>query len=172
VLALWALLLAAALAAPWWPHLRAQRHLLWLTVLAMALGPAVVAGLKDINTVACPWDLSPFGGSASYRFEWFVSRAQAGRCFPGGHAAGGFSLVALVFAGRLSQWRELERWSLLATLVLGSLFGWVRLMQGAHFMSHNLWAAALDWWLALACFTPALLAQQRSAGGHSTPQPS
>lgn len=175
VLALWGLLLAAAVASRWWPALRPHRRTLWLTVAAMALGPAVVAGLKDINTMACPWDLTAFGGSAPYRFEWFVSREAAGRCFPGGHAAGGFSLIALCFAGRLCGNPRLERLGLLAALLVGALFGFVRLVQGAHFASHNLWSAAIDWWLALACFAPSLLtmrsapsvAAQASSCAHS-----
>lgn len=162
VLALWGLLLVAAVAARWWPAWRPHRGVLWRTVLAMALGPAVVAGLKDINTAACPWSLVEFGGSAVYHLDWFVSRAEAGRCFPGGHAAGGFSLIALAFAGRLTGHPRLERWGLWAALLVGGLFSGVRMLQGAHFASHNLWSAALDWWLAMLVFAPALCA-------HTTP---
>jgi len=158
VLAVWVLLLAAAVAARWWPALRPHRGVLWRTALAMALGPTVVAALKDINTAACPWSLTEFGGSAVYHLDWFVSRAEAGRCFPGGHAAGGFSLIALAFAGRLTGQARLERWGLWAALLVGGLFSVIRMLQGAHFASHNLWSAALDWWLAMLVFAPALVA--------------
>lgn len=157
LLAGWGLLLAAALAAPWVPALARHRKVLWLTVLAMGLGPALVAGMKDINTHACPWDLKVFGGSADYSARWFVSRSEAGRCFPAGHAAGGFSLVALMFAGRVLGHRGLARWGLLAALLTGGLFALVRTMQGAHFVSHSLWSAAIDWWVAVLVFLPLLL---------------
>lgn len=157
LLAGWGLLLAAALAAPWVPALAKHRQVLWLTVLAMGLGPALVAGMKDINTHACPWDLKVFGGSADYSARWFVGRSEAGRCFPAGHAAGGFSLVALMFAGRAIGHRGLARWGLVAALLTGGLFTLVRTMQGAHFVSHSLWSAAIDWWVAGLFFWPLLL---------------
>ncbi|RZL10250.1 MAG: phosphatase PAP2 family protein [Rubrivivax sp.] len=160
VLTAWLLVLAAALAAglPAWPAAWSRyRPVLWATALAMGLGPAVVAGLKDINSHACPWSLTGFGGTATYSAHWFVPLADAGRCFPGGHAAGGFSLIAVMFAGRALQWRALERRGLWLALGVGSLFSLVRLAQGAHFMSHNLWSAAIDWWVAALVFSPLLL---------------
>lgn len=154
LLGLWGLGVVAAVVAPWVPALARHRRLLWTTVLAMGLGPALVALLKDINTHPCPWDMKAFGGSAEYSARWFVSRAEAGRCFPSGHAAGGFSLVALVFAARSLGHRRLERWALLATVGVGLLFALVRTVQGAHFVSHSLWSAAVDWWVALLVFAP------------------
>lgn len=167
MLGVWAMLLAATLAAPWLPRLRPHRRLLWTTTLAMALGPGLVAFVKDINTHACPWDLKAFGGSADYSARWFVSRVDAGRCFPGGHAAGGFSLVALVFAFQvLGQTRRM--WLTLAlTLLLGTAFGAVRTVQGAHFVSHSLWSAAVDWWVAGVFFLPLLLARPTRASAAS-----
>lgn len=163
VLAVWLCLLAAALAASVMPAWAAHRAVLWTTVAAMGLGPALVTGLKDINTHACPWSLKQFGGAATYSAHWFVSRAEAGRCFPGGHAAGGFSLVALAFAGRVTGGRRLERGGFCLALVVGGLFSGVRLVQGAHFMSHNLWAAAIDWSVATLVFLPLLLARSAAS---------
>lgn len=154
VLALWLLLVAAALASHRLPRLQPHRRLLWLTVAAMGLGPALVAGLKDINTHACPWDLKAFGGSADPSALWFVSRAEAGRCFPGGHAAGGFSLVALAFAGRALGRPRQAKLLLALALAVGLLFSVVRMSQGAHFLSHNLWSAAIDWSVAAWLLVP------------------
>lgn len=161
MLLLWGLLLAAAVATRWLPKLQPHRRTLWLTVAAMALGPSLVVVLKDINTMGCPWDLTEFGGNAHYRVAWFVGRAESGRCFPGGHAAGGFSAVALVFAAQHLRRPDWQRLALALTLVCGIGFSLVRVLQGAHFVSHNLWAAAIDWWAAAAVFAPALLAAAR-----------
>ena len=109
VFVVWLMLLAAAAAAPWLPALKAHRRLLWTLVAAMGLGPALVTLLKDINTHACPWSLKEFGGAADYSADWFVSRLEAGRCFPGGHASGGFSLAAIAFAGQFLQLPKLRR---------------------------------------------------------------
>jgi membrane-associated PAP2 superfamily phosphatase len=168
LLALWGLGVVAALVAPWVPALARHRRLLWTTVLAMGLGPALVALLKDINTHPCPWDMKGFGGSAEYSARWFVSRAEAGRCFPSGHAAGGFSLVALVFAARSLGQPRLERWALLATCGVGLIFSLVRTAQGAHFVSHSLWSAAIDWWVALLVFATLWLRPAAPAAGSST----
>lgn len=154
VMAFWLLLVAAAVAAPLVPNLAVHRSLLWTMVLAMALGPVVVTLLKDINTHACPWSLKAFGGAADYSAHWFVPRVEAGRCFPGGHASGGFSLVALAFAGDFLRRPGLRRTGLLLGIGVGSAFSLLRVAQGAHFMSHNLWAAAIDLWMAALVFSP------------------
>lgn len=167
LLALWLVLLATAFAAQAVDRLRGERGLLWTTVVAMAVGPLLVAQLKCINSHHCPWDLKQFGGIADYAADWFVPVSDAGRCFPSGHAAGGFSLLALYFAGHVSGHRVLARAGLTAALVTGVVFSVIRIAQGAHFLSHNLWSAAITWSAAALVFTPLLVAR---AGRRSTVQ--
>lgn len=162
--AVWLALVGAALVAPVAPRLTCEPRVLWLTVVAMALGPVIVVGLKDLNAYHCPWDLKRFGGFADVATAWFVPPVDAGHCFPSGHAAGGFSLVALGFAGRASGNRRLQTAGLVAALAAGTAFSAVRVVQGAHFLSHNLWSAAIDWWAAALVFAPQLLrARHRTA---------
>lgn len=171
VLGLWLVLVAAACAAMTVPRWRAYSGLLWTTVAAMGLGPLVVVLLKELNAYRCPWDLTQFGGVAQATSGWFVSRVNAGRCFPSGHAAGGFSLVALGFAGIALQHGGLRRAGLGAAVVLGVAFSLVRMAQGAHFLSHNLWSAAIDWCAAALVFAPAIMmgryARASAADGHN-----
>jgi membrane-associated PAP2 superfamily phosphatase len=162
VLGLWLLLLAAALAANWVERLRAQAPLLWVTLIAMALGPTIVVLMKELNGYRCPWDLVQFGGIAEYGSGWFVPRVNAGHCFPSGHAAGGFSLIALFFAGSTSGHEGIRRWGLVIAVGAGCLFSMVRIAQGAHFLSHNLWSAAIDWVVAALVFTPLAVAVLRA----------
>jgi membrane-associated PAP2 superfamily phosphatase len=154
VVCVWVGLVLAAVLAPKLPRLAPHRKLLWWTVAAMGLGPIVVTLLKDINTHDCPWNLKMFGGPDDYSAEWFVPRSRAGRCFPGGHAAGGFSLIALAFSAAAMGWASRARRLLLLAVVAGMAFSAVRLMQGAHFVSHNLWSAAIDWALAAWILAP------------------
>jgi membrane-associated PAP2 superfamily phosphatase len=154
VFAVWLTVLGGAIAARFVPALRVYRAVLWTTLGAMALGPLLVVVLKDINAYRCPWDLRAFGGVAEVTRGWFVAPMQAGRCFPSGHAAGGFSLVALAFAGIAIGHRGLHRTSLIAALAAGTLFSGIRVAQGAHFVSHNLWSAAIDWCMAALVFVP------------------
>lgn len=161
----WLALVGVSCASPLFPRLREHVGLAWLTVLAMALGPTVVAVLKELNAYRCPWDLARFGGVADYSSGWFVSNLNAGHCFPSGHAAAGFSLVALFFCGLLSGNRSLHRGGMAAALVLGAGFSLVRIAQGAHFLSHTLWSAAIDWICAALVFAPWLIA----SGADSVP---
>lgn len=119
-------------------------------VLCLALGPGLVAGLKTLTNKHCPYDLALYGGFAEYaRLLAAAPAGQApGRCFPGGHASGGFALMALYFVWR----RRRPGWAaaaLVGGFAYGFTLGFGRLMQGAHFLSHNLWAALVCWFVAL-----------------------
>lgn len=163
VLGLWLLLLVAAVVASVAASLRAWAGPLWLTVAAMAAGPVLVVLLKNLNGYRCPWDLVQFGGMARSTGGWFVSGLEAGRCFPSGHAAGGFCLVALYFCGLALGHRGLARAGISAALVAGSGFSVVRMLQGAHFLSHNLWSAAIDWCAAALVFAPVFMLRRENA---------
>lgn len=145
-------LVTCATLANWLQPLRRYRRLLFTTAVAMSVGPMMVVALKSITAARCPWALAQYGGQALAPDFWFATPMNAGECFPGGHAAGGFALVALFFAGKVSGNRVLERSGLLAAVAAGTAFSVVRMSQGAHFLSHNLWSAALDWCLAATVF--------------------
>ncbi len=140
------------------PH---EQRAIGLAVLAMALGPMMVSMLKYTTGHHCPWDLLAYGGFADVSRDWFVASADAGRCFPSGHASAGFALIALYFLGHAIDRPRLARVGLIAAIVVGTAFSAVRVIQGAHFVSHNLWAAAIDWFVAALVFTP-LLARKRA----------
>jgi membrane-associated PAP2 superfamily phosphatase len=156
--ALWLALAAAALASLRVAQLARYRRVLWATVTAMAAGPLIVMWLKGINAHPCPWNLKEYGGYADYADAWFVSAAEAGRCFPSGHAAGGFSLVALAFAARALHRDRLAQLALAVALAGGALASAVRIVQGAHFLAHNLWSAAVVWCTAALVFAPLMRA--------------
>lgn len=150
--------LVSLLYAPW-RHLRAS---LGYLVLAMGLSTAIVPPLKIITGVHCPWSLTRYGGVESYS-PLIGERAptlKPGRCWPGGHATSGFAFFALYFVLRDRRPR-LARAVFVGALALGGLFSLARMMQGAHFLSHNLWTALFDWLICLGCY--ALLLYRRPA---------
>ncbi len=149
-------MLAAALVASRTSLKPDDRRALWIALLAMGLGPLIVFLLKHTTGHHCPWDLKAYGGFADVNWDWFVMPADAGRCFPSGHASAGFSLIALAFLGRAIRLPRLERAGFAAAIVLGIVYSLVRITQGAHFVSHNLWAAAIDWCAAALVFAPLL----------------
>lgn len=152
----WFVMLATSIASHRVATLAPWRRLLWATTVAMASGPAIVSLLKMVTVPRCPWDLTEFGGHAAAASGWLVRSTEAGRCFPGGHASGGFSLLALYFAGVALGDTRLRRAGLIAGLTAGIVFSAVRMAQGAHFLSHNLWSAFVVWTMALVIFELAL----------------
>ena len=74
-----------------------------------------------------------------------------GRCWPGGHAAAGFTLFALYFVWRDRNPR-LARAGFVFALTLGTVFSISRMLQGAHFFSHNLWTALFCWLICLGSY--------------------
>ncbi|MBN8214383.1 MAG: phosphatase PAP2 family protein [Xanthomonadales bacterium] len=126
-----------------WSHYR--RPLAYL-LLATVTGSLLVAWIKSWSNVDCPWDLIRYGGERPY-IDLFSLRPiglSRGRCFPSGHASGGYAWLALYFflLATRPSWRW---WGLAAGLGLGLTFGISQQLRGAHFLSHDLWTATICW---------------------------
>ncbi len=136
-----------------WHRLRVWRRRLGYLVLALGVSTAVVNPMKTLTAVQCPWDLQAFGGQEQYSglLESRPTTANPGRCWPGGHASAGFSLIALFFALRDIKPRT-ARVCLIFAITLGSVFSLGRMLQGAHFFSHNLWTFLFDWLICTLCY--------------------
>ena len=129
------------------PELRPRRRLLLFIVLAMTLAPLTVTAMKQVTDRPCPWDLVEFGGAVPYT-HLFEPREQPharGLCFPAGHAATGFALLAFFFAAHREGRHRFARTALLAGLLAGLALGLGRIAQGAHFVSHVLWSGVVCW---------------------------
>lgn len=135
-------------------RLRPLRRILGYVVLAMGLSTGAITLLKKATEIHCPWSLEQYGGVEHFS-PVLGPRAEPvekpGRCWPGGHAAAGFALFALFFALRDRHPRSAST-ALIVALSLGTLFSLVRMAQGAHFLSHNLWTAALCWLISLGLY--------------------
>lgn len=130
--------------------LRAWRRELGYLVLSLSLSTGIVTPLKTLTAVQCPWSLTQFGGRETFS-PLIGARPMTdkpGRCWPGGHASAGFSLLALFFALRDRRPR-LAKWALVFALALGTVLSLGRMLQGAHFLSHNLWTLLFDWLIAV-----------------------
>lgn len=133
--------------------LRKWRRGALLVLLAIAIGTSLVTMGKNLSNRHCPWDMDRYGGCVPYTtlFEGTPGDQDRGRCFPAGHAAGGFSLMALYFAFR-DRNTKLAATLLMAGFLLGCVFGVGQMARGAHFFSHNIWSAAVCWFTALALY--------------------
>ena len=135
------------------PRLQPARPALVYLLCCFLLTVLLVGLLKSITHVNCPWDLLPFGGAQIYvpTFAPLPDDVAPGRCFPGGHAAGGYGWIALFFVAKV--YRPGWRWIALAFVMLwGGSFDIAQQLRGAHFMSHGLWSLAIAWWIAAGLY--------------------
>lgn len=136
------------------PALQVRRRLLLFLSLALTLSPLAVVFLKLLSARHCPWDLLEYGGFAPHLslFDSIPDRYPPGHCFPGGHASGGFSLLAFYFGGYALRSAALARLGFWTGIGAGTIFGMTRVAQGAHFFSHNLWSGVICWLVILALY--------------------
>ena len=134
------------------PLHRYRRALLFLFVAAIS-GPIIIAILKSNTYVYCPWDLKQFGGDQPYirLFDFVPVDLKVGHCFPSGHAGGGFTFLCLYFFLMVVK-PPLKNIGLLIGLLLGLTYGIDQQLRGAHFLSHDIVAAAICWLASLSWF--------------------
>lgn len=131
---------------------RWRRPLAYL-LLSVALSTLAVAWVKAWSNMDCPWDLTQYGGSKPY-VDLFSLRPlglERGRCFPAGHASAGYAWMSLYFFFLLAR----PRWSAFGLAIgigLGLLFGIDQQLRGAHFPSHDVWAAGICWMVSLGLY--------------------
>ncbi len=135
---------------------RHRRDFLYV-VFAFALSTGVIHYLKSHTSVYCPVETTQYAGKIEHK-EWYenfnlLQKAGDGRCWPGGHASGGFTLLALYFVARRYRWRHAKA-VLYGSLLLGFVYGTTRVLQGWHYMSHTFWAGIFVW---LSCLLMALV---------------
>lgn len=137
-------------------RLAAYRWGLVYLVTAIAVSTLSVAFLKDVTHVNCPWSVDRYGGDVPYLSTWreVLLPGRPGRCFPSGHASSGFALLALYFFCR-SRAPKLRWYAFSAALALGLAFGIAQQLRGAHYVSHDVWALAICWFVAVGA-TPIL----------------
>ncbi len=106
-----------------------------------------------MTEVHCPWDLTAFDGEEIYTplLSQRATTDHPGRCWPGGPASSGFALLALFFFLRDRRPR-LARAAPMGALALGSALSLGRMMQGAHFLSYNVWTLLFDWMICLVTY--------------------
>lgn len=121
------------------------RRGLWYLLGSAMVSALAVAALKELTHIACPWDLTRYGGTYPYVRNFSAQPdAFSGACFPAGHASAAYAwlgayYVAYEYAPRC------KGWALSLVLGAGVLFGFDQQLRGAHFLSHDLWTLAICW---------------------------
>ncbi len=129
------------------PALSPYTRQIRIVLLSLALLPGSVGLLKNVTNVACPRNLVQFGGEIEYvgilgAYSPRENPVPKQRCFPAGHASGGFALlsISLLFKSRRNR-----RQALFATLALGWTMGIYKMLIGDHFISHTVTTMLLAW---------------------------
>jgi membrane-associated PAP2 superfamily phosphatase len=135
------------------PALARWRRGFLYAALCLAAGPVAVAQLKHESPIHCPRALELYGGDQPYvrLLETPPPGSEPGHCWPGGHSSGGFAMMSLYFVFRRARPRLARAW-LAGGFLYGFGLGMSRVVQGSHFVSHNLWAALVCWTIALALY--------------------
>lgn len=126
------------------PQSLPYRKLSLYLILALVIGPGLIVNaiLKDHWGRPRPRDVVEFGGRYAYEAPLEIDPASSGKSFPSGHATLGFYFYALAFVMGVKHKRYFYMLAAFATLY-GALIGWVRIVQGGHFMSDVIWSGCL-----------------------------
>lgn len=125
-----------------WNDYRKGLIIVTLTLIILPVSIALVG--KNLTNVQCPDDLNHFAGRIPYvkLFDHYPINPNStdgkwprGKCFPAGHASGGFALLSLVCFFKRKRNKVLAFFFAMST-------GWImaiyQMLRGAHFLSHNL----------------------------------
>ncbi|WP_221031389.1 phosphatase PAP2 family protein [Actomonas aquatica] len=133
--------------ARWRARWGLERKRIGAVLLTLALVPILIGQLKAHTNVFCPYEITRYGGDVAYVKAWAphppeLQPERCGRCYPAGHASGGFALFALAGLGATAGWR---RWGIGLGLGLGWMMGGYQMLKGAHYLSHTLVTMLVAW---------------------------
>jgi len=123
---------------------------LTIVVLSSFIVPLTVGVLKDATNMPCPNQLIAYGGDYEHigLFEQLTEQQQrpATKCYPAGHASGGFSLLALLFLVTISRSKKIV---LTLVMVVGWSTAGYKMAIGDHFLGHSVVTMVLAWLIIL-----------------------
>ena len=122
-----------------------------IVLLSAIFVPVIIGSLKAISNTPCPCNLVNFNGTYpdtkvfdSYPKD-FIQTSKA-KCWPAGHASGGFALMALFF---LFKTPKNQKRALAAALVIAWSMGLYKMLLGDHFLSHTIITMIMAWLIIL-----------------------
>lgn len=123
-----------------------------IVLLSCIAVPLLIGFLKATTNVPCPKDISHYGGNYPYitvlsKYPATFQQTKNIKCYPAGHASGGFALMSLFF---LFSSRRNKKIALISTIIIGWTIGSYKMIIGDHFFSHTLITMMLSWLLILS----------------------
>jgi membrane-associated PAP2 superfamily phosphatase len=131
--------------------MRAYRRGLIIVVLSSIAVPLVVGSLKAVSNMPCPKSLDIFNGTYPHTCVWekYTTKdchLEKQKCWPAGHASGGFALLSLIFLFH-SRKNKIIAGSI--AMGIGWSMGSYKMLIGDHFLSHTTITMILAWLLIL-----------------------
>lgn len=133
--------------------LRRLRRGAMFLVFVMTIGPGVLVNdvFKEQWGRPRPKDLVEFAGQRDYVPPLVKSPRENGGSFASGHAAMGFYLLVPYFL--LRRRHPVQAAGVFVVgIVYGSMVGYARMAQGAHFLSDVIWSLAIVYFTAVFFF--------------------
>lgn len=122
-----------------------------IVLLSAIFIPIIIGSLKAISNTPCPCNIVSFNGTYpdtkvfdSYPKD-FIQTSKA-KCWPAGHASGGFALMALFF---LFKTPKNQKRALVVALVIAWSMGLYKMLLGDHFLSHTIITMIMAWLIIL-----------------------
>lgn len=124
---------------------------LLIVLLSAILVPLAIGSLKAVTNTPCPCNIIHFNGiypNLKVFDEYpkdFIQPSKA-KCWPAGHASGGFALMALFF---LFKTPSNQKRALIGALIIGWSMGTYKMLLGDHFLSHTIITMLMAWIIIL-----------------------
>lgn len=122
-----------------------------IVLLSAIFVPVLIGSLKAVTNTPCPCNIIYFNGTYpdkkvfdSYPKD-FVQKSKV-KCWPAGHASGGFALMALFF---LFKTAKNQKRALIGALIIAWSMGIYKMLLGDHFLSHTIITMLMAWFIIL-----------------------
>jgi len=129
------------------PTIQAYKKGITVVILSAIFVPLIVGALKKTTNMPCPKNEIHYGGVYPATKVWehypeSFHQPSSIKCFPAGHASGGFALMSLFF---LFKSRRNKTLAIIGALTIGWSMGLYKMLIGDHFLSHTIITMLIAW---------------------------
>lgn len=137
-----------------------------IILLSSIIVPLTVGSLKAVTNMPCPKNTQHFNGKYPdvNLFECYPDEFKEKnpdckiKCWPAGHASGGFALLSLFF---LFKSRRNQKRAVIIALSIGFGMGIYKMLIGDHFFSHTVITMLIAWLIILLIDSLITIQQRR-----------
>lgn len=118
-----------------------------IVILSAIFIPLVIGGLKRYTNMPCPKNEIYYGGEMIRTAVWQkykepYKNMDIIKCWPAGHASGGFALLSLFFLFKRKRNKIL---ALTFSITISWSMGIYKMLIGDHFLSHTIITMIVSW---------------------------